>query len=105
LRDDYAAFTARDAEILAIGPDDSKSFARYWENEKLPFIGLPDPKHSVANLYKQQVKLLKLGRMPALLVVDKSGIIQYEHYGDSMQDIPENSIILELLDRLNMKAS
>jgi len=43
--------------------------------------------------------------MPALLVLDKSGIIQYEHYGDSMQDIPENSIILDLLDRLNSKGA
>jgi hypothetical protein len=43
--------------------------------------------------------------MPALLVVDKSGNIQYEHYGDSMQDIPENSIILELLDQLNNKGT
>jgi peroxiredoxin Q/BCP len=39
--------------------------------------------------------------MPALLVVDKEGIIRYEHYGDSMQDIPENSIILDILDGLN----
>jgi peroxiredoxin len=101
LRDEYEAFTARDAEILAIGPDGQTLFQRYWEVEKLPFIGLPDPKHSVADLYNQQVKLIKLGRMPALLVVDKNGIIQYEHYGDSMQDIPENKEILDLLDQLN----
>lgn len=55
----------------------------------------------MADLYKQQVKLIKLGRMPALLVVDKEGIIRYEHYGDSMKDIPENSIILGILDGLN----
>jgi hypothetical protein len=41
--------------------------------------------------------------MPALMVVDKAGIIQYEHYGDSMQDIPANSLILDLLDQLNNK--
>jgi hypothetical protein len=64
---------------------------------------LPDPKHKVANLYAQQVHLVKLGRMPALMVVDKAGIIQYEHYGDSMQDIPANSLILDLLDQLNNK--
>jgi hypothetical protein len=43
--------------------------------------------------------------MPALLVVDKEGSIQYQHYGDSMQDIPENSVVLNLLDRLNGKES
>jgi hypothetical protein len=62
---------------------------------------LPDPRHTVADLYKQQVKLIKLGRMPALLVVDKEGLIRYEHYGDSMQDIPENAIVIKLLDELN----
>ena len=95
------AFTARDAEILALGPDGPNAYRRYWESEKLSFIGLPDPKHTVANLYNQEVNLFKLGRMPALLVVDKQGIIRYEHYGDSMKDIPENSIILDILDVLN----
>lgn len=96
-----AAFAARDAEILALGPDGPNAYRRYWESEKLTFIGLPDPKHTVANLYNQEVNLFKLGRMPALMVVDKEGIIRYEHYGDSMQDIPENSIILDILDGLN----
>ena len=95
------AFTARDAEILALGPDGPNAYRRYWESEKLSFVVLPDPKHTVANLYNQEVNLFKLGRMPALLVVDKEGIIRYEHYGDSMQDIPENSIILDILDGLN----
>ena len=98
-------FTARDAEILAIGPDGPNAYRRYWETEKLSFIGLPDPRHTVADLYRQQVKLIKLGRMPALLVVDKEGLIRYEHYGDSMQDIPENAIIIKLLDELNGNGS
>ena len=100
MRTEYEAFTARDADILAIGPDGSNAYRRYWESEKLPFVGLPDPKQTVANLYNQEVNLFKLGRMPALLVVDKQGIIRYEHYGDSMSDIPENAVILTLLDRL-----
>lgn len=101
MQSDLDAFTARDAEILALGPDGPNAYRRYWESEKLFFVGLPDPKHTVANLYNQEVNLFKLGRMPALLVVDKEGIIRYEHYGDSMQDIPENSIILGILDGLN----
>jgi peroxiredoxin len=71
----------------------------------LPFIGLPDPKHIVANVFNQQVKLSKLGRMPALLVVDKAGIIQYEHYGEDMKDIPDNNIVLDILDKLNLAES
>jgi peroxiredoxin len=68
----------------------------------LPFIGLPDPAHVVANQYKQEVNLLKMGRMPALLVVDKAGRIRYAHYGHSMSDIPKNREILDLLEALNL---
>jgi len=49
--------------------------------------------------------MLKLGRMPALLIVDKAGIIQYEHYGDDMTDIPENKTVLDILEGLNKKES
>jgi len=103
LRDDFAAFTARDAEILTIGPDGPRSFERYWEKENLPFRGLPDPKHLVANLYGQEVNLFKLGRIPALLVVDKKGQVRYQHYSASMADIPENSLILAILDQINQE--
>jgi peroxiredoxin Q/BCP len=62
---------------------------------------MPDPNHIVANQYKQEVNLLRMGRMPALLVVDKPGRIRYAHYGHSMSDIPDNREILDLLDTLN----
>jgi len=39
--------------------------------------------------------------MPAVLVVDKAGQIRYQHYGESMSDIPLNQEILNLLDELN----
>lgn len=87
--------------ILTIGPDGPKSFERYWETEHLPFIGLPDPKHMVADAYQQEWNLFKLGRVPALLVIDKAGRIRYQHYSGSMSDIPENSLVLALLDKIN----
>jgi peroxiredoxin Q/BCP len=74
---------------------------RYWEAEKLPFIGLPDPKHIVANLYGQEVNLFKLGRVPALMLIDTKGQVRYQHYSDSMSDIPENQLILGMLDKIN----
>ena len=67
----------------------------------MPFIGLPDPKHVVANLYQQEVNLWKLGRMPAIMLVDKNGIVQYQHYADNMKDYPANKALLDLLDTLN----
>ena len=101
LRQDYAEFAKRDAEIVVVGPEDRGAFASYWDKESLPFVGLPDPDHSVANLYGQEVKLLKMGRMPAMMVIDKTGEIIYVHYADSMKDIPANSEVLAVLDERN----
>jgi peroxiredoxin Q/BCP len=39
-------------------------------------------------LYGQEVKLFKLGRMPAQMLIDKSGILRFVYYGHSMADIP-----------------
>ena len=86
-------------EILAVGPDGPGAFGLYWRSEKLPYIGLPDPDHRVARLYKQQVNLFKLGRMPAVLVVDPAGLVRFAQYGTSMSDIPENRTVFEVLER------
>jgi hypothetical protein len=55
----------------------------------------------VANLYGQQVKILKLGRMPELVVVDKQGNMRLKHQGQAMSDIPSNKEVLALLDEIN----
>jgi peroxiredoxin Q/BCP len=101
LRRDYQQFVQRNTEIIAIGPEDAKSFADWWHYENMPFIGIPDPEHIIAKMYGQQVKLRKFGRMPALVVVDRQGRIRYQHYGESMSDIPSDKDILSLLDELN----
>jgi peroxiredoxin len=98
LRQDYQQFVERDTEIVVIGPEDRKAFADYWAKEQLPYVGLPDPDNSVAGRYGQEVKLLKMGRMPAMMVIDKQGQVVQSHYGDSMRDIPANSDMLALLD-------
>ena len=103
LRQDYQQFVARDVEVVVVGPEDAKAFAAYWHKESLPFIGLPDPKASVLKLYGQEVNVFKLGRMPAQVLVDKTGIARFVHYGYSMSDIPENAVFLELADQLNKK--
>ena len=84
-----------------MGPEDAKTFANFWHKEQMPFVGIPDHEHAVANLYSQKVDPFKFGRMPALIVVDKEGNIRYQHYGKSMSDIPSNEEILSLLDDLN----
>lgn len=101
LRLDAKEFEKRDTQILVIGPEDATAFKTYWDNNDLPFIGLPDPKVSVLKLYGQEVNLFKLGRMPAQVIVDKAGIARFVHYGHSMSDIPENSELFALLDQIN----
>jgi peroxiredoxin Q/BCP len=100
LRHDYDLFQQRGVEILALGPDGPNAFKRYWESEQIPFIGLPDIKSKVSDTYYQEVNLFKLGRMPAIFVIDRQGMIRYAHYGDSMKDIPPNQVILDVLDQL-----
>ena len=90
LRQEYGEFVNRGVEILVIGPEDEGTFKYHWEKTDLPFIGIPDPDHQIADLYGQTVNLLKLGRMPAQVIIDKGGYIRYQHFGDSMRDITSN---------------
>jgi len=105
MRDHYPDFTSRDAEILAVGPNDMDSFKTYWGKENLPFVGLPDPNHIVARTYRQEVNLFKLGRMPMNCIVDTGGRIRYMHYGSSMSDIPDNESFLDVIDKLNASSN
>jgi len=101
LRDDYAHFQRRGAEIVAIGPDDWHAFRLYWQTHGIPFVGLSDADHTVARRYQQEVRLFRLGRMPLVCVVDADGFIRYAHYGASMADIPSNETLCDVIDRLN----
>jgi peroxiredoxin Q/BCP len=69
-----------------------------YAKEKYPIYY--DQTKKVPNMLKQEVNPIKLGRMPALIVVDKEGVIQYAHYGDSMQDIPKEEEVFEVLKKL-----
>lgn len=101
MRRDYQRFVALAAEIIVIGPEDADSFRKYWQKENLPFIGLPDPEHRILKLYGQEVNLFKLGRMPAQMLIDKSGRLRYVHYGHSMADIPSTEETISLLESLS----
>ncbi|GIV66813.1 MAG: hypothetical protein KatS3mg047_1206 [Bellilinea sp.] len=101
LRQDYEEFRRRGAEIIALGPDGPRAYKRFWEEENMPFIGIPDIKSKIADRYYQEVNLFKMGRMPAVFVIDKDGIIRYKHYASSMSDIPENEEVLKVIDQIN----
>jgi peroxiredoxin Q/BCP len=55
----------------------------------------------VLKLFGQEVSLFKLGRMPAQVIIDRSGVVRSIHYGKSMSDIPANEELFALLASLN----
>jgi peroxiredoxin Q/BCP len=101
LRQDFAEFEKRQTTILVVGPENAATFARYFSEHELPFTGLPDPLHTILDLYGQQINLFKFGRMPAQLLVDKTGMVRCIHYGQNMSDIPSNAEMLALIDEFN----
>jgi peroxiredoxin Q/BCP len=105
LRQDHQKFLDRQAVIIAVGPEDAESFAKWWHEHQMPFIGIPDPKHDIAKLYNQEFKLLRGGRLPSLSLIDREGKIRFMHYADLPSDIPSDDDVLSLLDTLNREAS
>jgi peroxiredoxin len=101
LRQDYDKFVAQDTEVIVVGPEGTDAFSMYWKQNHLPFVGLPDPTHSVLNRYGQEVSLFKFGRQPAQVTIEKSGQVRFVHYGHDPSDIPSNKEILELLKIMN----
>lgn len=95
LRRDYQHFVKSNTEIIVVGSEKAELFQKYWLKEDLPFIGIPDPEHIIQRLYGQEVKPFKLGRLPAQMLIDKSGMLRYVHYGNSMMDIPSNKEIMD----------
>ena len=105
LRQDYSQFEERHTIIVVLGPDSAKEFHRYFTKHDIPFIGLPDPRHSVLRLYGQEINIFKFGRMPAQVLVDKKGIARFVHYGLDMTDIPPTLEMLALIDQTNVSVS
>jgi len=97
LHQEYQNFVQLNTEIVVIGSENTGIFKKYWMKQELPFIGIPDPEHTIQKLYGQEVNPFKLGRLPAQMLVDLSGMLQYVHYGSSMADIPSCKKILDLL--------
>ena len=100
MKQDIKQFTDRQAQIVVIAPHGTGEVNIYWEKENLPFIGIPDPDGTLGKLYGQEWNLIKLGRMPALFIIDQKGEIAFAQYAKNMADIPENSKLFKILDGL-----
>jgi len=97
LRQDYDQFLERGVALLVIGPENAQKFSKYFTQNQLPFPGLPDPEHRILKLFGQEIKIFKLGRMPAQILIDKQGIARYVYFGNAMSDIPLSRELLDLL--------
>lgn len=100
MRDDHDTFQKAGASIVVVTSHELPKMKAYWEEHKLPYLGLPDPSGELAKQYGQQWKLFKLGQMPAQFVVDCQGKIVFAHYGSGMSDIPKNQEMLHLIKAL-----
>jgi peroxiredoxin Q/BCP len=104
LRQGYDLLQERGAEVLVVGPDSMEDFQHYWKQNQLPFIGVPDESRAVSEMYGQEIIWIKVGRMPALFIIDLEGMIRYAHYGNSMRDILSMDEIYAVLDEINQEA-
>ena len=70
-----------------------------YAKEKFPIFY--DENKDVVKRLHQEFKILKFGRMPALLIVDKEGVIKFAYYSNSMSDILKNKELFKVLENLN----
>lgn len=101
MRDDQDAFRSLGAQIVVVTRHDGEEMQKYWQKQKLSFLGVPDPEGTLTSVYGQQWRLFKLGRMPAQFVIDCEGMIVFAHHASGMSDIPANSRMLELMRKLD----
>ncbi|MBD3196987.1 MAG: redoxin domain-containing protein [Candidatus Lokiarchaeota archaeon] len=102
LRRDYEKFQENNTELYPILVDkkeNAEKMEKKYARNKFPIFY--DEEEKVAKMLNQEKKLLKLGRLPGLLVLNKENVIQYAYYSDSMKDIPENDVIFEVISNLN----
>ena len=98
----YKKFQENDTDIYAIlvdNEENAKKMSDKYARGRFPIYY--DENKIVAKKLNQQWKLLKLGRMPGLLIIDKEGIVRYAYYSDSMSDIPPVPETLEFVEKMN----
>ena len=97
MRDAYEGYKALGAQVYVVAPHDAEELRAFWLEHALPYIGLPDPEGRIADLYWQEWNAFRLGRRPALLVLDVERRVVLAHYGKSMGDIPPEDEVLRAL--------
>ncbi len=100
MRDRYAEFQHRNAQVLAIAADSPKHAQDYFEREEIPFPCLPDPDRTVYRLYDVKSAAMSLGQRPGLFIIDRDGVVRYAYLGWQQWEIPSVDETLSHLDAL-----
>jgi thioredoxin-dependent peroxiredoxin len=100
LRADYEKFTAAGASILAVAPESVEAVARYEKDHPVPYPIVSDAEHAAFDAYDVASRAMSLGQRPALFVVDRDGVVQYDSVGTQQWQIPTNEQVLAVLAKL-----
>lgn len=97
LHQNSKAMADKKIKVVVVVPENEKGLDKYLADNHLNLTFVPDPKHQIADKYQQQVKILRLGRMPAQVVLDTALNKVYQHFAKSMSDIIEEDEIFSTL--------
>ena len=100
LQGDYDLIKDLDADILAISTDDLSGAAFAVDGLGLEFPILYDPEASVVKEYGVFNLLGDRMAAPATLLLDRTGKIQWQYVGKSINDRPSNQEIIRRLREL-----
>ncbi|MEF3273323.1 MAG: thioredoxin-dependent thiol peroxidase [Chloroflexus sp.] len=101
-RDSYPVITEKNAVVIGISPDSTKSHAKFKTKHNLPFILLADEQHSVAEAYgvwgeKSMMGKKYMGIIRSHFVIDEEGRITQAEVKVSPADSVKRA--LEALNR------
>ncbi len=99
LHQDIQKFEDLKIKVVVVCPENMVRVEKFVAKQPLEFDLVADPQHVIADRFKQQVKIFKLGRMPAQIILDKDDKHVFEHYASSMTNIIENNVILSAIKK------
>lgn len=85
-------------KVIAISPDDVEGLQKMADRMKKPYTFLSDPKLVVADLYG--VRKDKKLPHPAVVIIDKAGLVQWFYVGEDFKKRPSASQLKQVIDRL-----
>ncbi len=104
LHQDIQKFEALKINVVVVCPENIAGVEKFVAKHPLELDLVADPQHVIADRFNQQVKIFKLGRLPAQIILDKDDKRVFEHYASSMTNIIENNVILSAIKKANPTA-